>query len=1264
MRRHAKASTAGSTQRQAGGLGRFLGGVGAARGASLDAKGSSARAARRLALPAGVFAALIALLVVAMPASASKVHQFASSFGSAGSGSSQFSANKGIAVDQSDGSLYVVDSGNFRVQKFNPAGNFVLAFGKGVDQTTTGDVCTAASGDTCRAGTQGSGGSGFDTNNGFSNPTFVAIDPNNGDVYVADSGTSVVDKFSSAGAFVSSNDGSGSGASFGSLAGIAVDSSRNLWVYDEGAQMREFDDAGAFLGQWNSGFGVSAAGIAVDSSTDLYVVRGSTAVERFSSAGTDLGEVNSGGTASLAIDPATDDLYVGVGAEIERYAGGCSTPCSSTESFGSGNVTNTAGVAVRGSTATTYVSDPGKPGVEIFNSAVIPDVATGPASGIEPTSATLNGTVNPDGVELSECKFEYGTTTGYGQSAPCAESPATIGTGSSPVSVHADLSGLMLGAEYHFRLVAKNPSGTVNGSDSAFKLKSPPVIGEEWSAGVAFHEATLKAQIDPEGFATTYRFEWGPTAAYGNDTSESGVGSDKAAHEVSSFLEGLSQGTTYHYRVTATNSIGTSHGADHTFTTFTPTQPDTDCPNRALRIGPSADLPDCRAYEMVTPVDKNGGDGWWAGLNQSSLNGDKLAYSSPAAFGDILGNYQVNEYLASRGEDGWSSHSLMPPAVNAHLNTNADWFEAFTPDLSSGWLKNNNEVPLTPDAQPGDENLYRRDNTTGSYEALTNTVPIHTNVEKTLAYAFLGSSSDGRHTFFDSVSALTPDSSLAGERQIYDFSGGTLHLVSVLPDGTAYSGDAEAGAAHTESFWSLVKYGKTDVHHTYSEDGSRIFWTALPSHASVGTLYVRENPAAPQSALNGSGECTEPAKACTVKLGDETRFLTATPDGSEVLVEKSGNLSIIDVDTLASTPIAGEIIENVGPHPMHADGGVIGAAEDLSRVYFVSREALAPGATAGQRNLYLDHDGTKTYIATLSALDVGELDSPGFEGYPTPVSLEPRRRDSRVSPSGRRLVFTSNQSLTGYDNTDAVSGKADLEVYQYDADADQLTCISCNPSGARPVGDLLRVPYEPFEEPVGVGFPPATIPTAASLPTSEDGIYSQNALSADGNRVFFESFDALLPQDTNGAQDVYEWEAQGTGDCQKADGCLSLISTGKSPRPSGFVDASPDGSDVFIHTLSGIDPRDPGQVDIYDARVNGGFPLPPGPPACEGDACQSVPAAPNDPTPASAGFRGPGNPQSKKARHRRCRARGHHQGKRAKRKAAKRCRGAKRRARR
>lgn len=187
-----------------------------------------------------------------------------------------------------------------------------------------------------------------------------------------------------------------------------------------------------------------------------------------------------------------------------------------------------------------------------------------------------------------------------------------------------------------------------------------------------------------------------------------------------------------------------------------------------------------------------------------------------------------------------------------------------------------------------------------------------------------------------------------------------------------------------------------------------------------------------------------------------------------------------------------------------------------------------------------------------------------------------------------------------------------------------MICASCNPSGGRPSGAALG----------------SSLWTAAWIPGYQHQLYGRRPLSEDGSRLFFNSLDALAVQDVNGVQDVYQWEAMGTGDCAtsnptysaQSQGCIGLISSGQSPRESEFVDASASGDDVFIRTESSLSPRDPGLVDIYDARVGGGEAQPLTPPACEGDACQNVPPAPGFASPASSSYSGPGNLTQRKPR--------------------------------
>jgi hypothetical protein len=807
-----------------------------------------------------------------------------------------------------------------------------------------------------------------------------------------------------------------------------------------------------------------------------------------------------------------------------------------------------------------------------------------------------------------------------------------------------------------------------------------PTIVSTGASSVTTKAALLEAQINPEGEATSYRFEYGLADCSSNSCTSApvpngNVGAGSSAVKVTREIAGLSPGTTYHFRVLATNASGTAQGPDTTFKTYALTIPDTSCPNQEFRYGPGAFLPDCRAYEMVSPVDKNGGDikpvggifNALAAYYQAALDGNKFTYSNFVPFGDALSARGSNQYLATRTSGGWDSHGISAPLGETLTPLSSIYsifydfetqFQLFTPDLSSAWVADHNETPLTPDASQGYPNLYRRDNLTESYEALTKGTPSPATEPIGPGPRYYpevqGVSGDFSKVAFGVAGKLTPDAANNESEQVYLYSDGELHLVSVLPNGEPDPQRSHAG------FFGKLFWREATYHNSVSADGTRVFWTSeAPFSFERGKVYVRINADRAQSALNGSNECTEPAKACTITVSapSNSRFHAASADGSKALVEvqeEAGGgayaaLSLFDVDTETSTPIAGEV------------SGVAGTSEDLSYIYLTSKEDLDAGATAGEPNLYLYHEGSFAFIGTLGERDTGTT---CCASYPTVDSQKSLLRASRVTPDGRFLAFEATPSLTGYDNTAVATGLPAREVYLYDAGAGKLICASCNPSGARPVAQGLLHPFSIVEGPVNTGPPDEVeIPAAAWLQTAINPHQPSHALASDGSRLYFNAFDALVPGDTNGIQDVYQWEAEGTGSCHKPEGCISLLSTGTSSRRSEFIDASADGRDVFIETASDIDPRDPGFIDIYDVRAGGGLQLPPPPPSpCVGDSCQSIPAAPNDPTPASAGFRGAGDPAPRKAR--RCRKSRHGAKKsaKAKRNAAKRCRGAKRRA--
>jgi hypothetical protein len=682
------------------------------------------------------------------------------------------------------------------------------------------------------------------------------------------------------------------------------------------------------------------------------------------------------------------------------------------------------------------------------------------------------------------------------------------------------------------------------------------------------------------------------------------------------------------------------------------------CENEARRLEQgSVGLPDCRAYELVTPVDKDSGEPhavvvglYEAGLEavkgaRASVSGDRMAWDSEYP---LPGSATPGlDYLSMRGADGWSSENVMPPQTVAKglLCPELAGMVAYSSDLSKGILadgfaqtgsfKNENlncghdEPRLVPGEPEGFQNLFLRDDDAPSYQLVNVTPPdapapvvAPGNNLQYYPAAFLGGSSDLSHVVFEEELPLTAGAPSGDD--LYEWVGGAVRLVSFLPDGSQVVGTL-AGATRNTEFEEIdehwVPMNVADARHAVSGDGSRVFFEA------GGDLYLREHAEQPQSPLGAHGECTVPVDACTVQVdaseasgpGGGGRFMVASEDGSKVFFT-DGDTAGLTSDTVAGSGQnlyeydldTGKLVD-LTPAGEAGVEGVSGASEDGSYVYFVAEGVLAANAmaghtaVAGQPNLYVFHAGVTTFVATLAAgsdlcdwtSNMGCLN--GQPASPTKGEApEASGLTARVSANGVFIGFGSVNRLTGYDNTDVNTGQSDNEIFLYDAATGALACASCDPSGAAPTAPGI-IRYA----------------TRASTNAEVRTAYPQRNVS-DAGQVFFETSDALLPRDTNGMRDVYEYEGGG----------LSLLSSGTSEADSYFLDASVDGSNVFFATAQPLLGRDSDDVyDIYDARVGGGFVEPAGPaPACEGDECRGPGAvAPGLSVPSSVTFAGAGN---------------------------------------
>lgn len=1129
--------------------------------------------------------ALAALCVTAASASASIGGEL-TRFGRLGSGPGEFGgAVGGMAADPTTGHLFVTDQGNNRVDEFTAWGEFVEAWGWGVaDGSSELQVCTTS----CLAGALGAEPGQLDQPNG------VALSPS-GDVYVFERVNRRVQVFSPSGEFLF-------------MFGGGVDQTTGADVCTkadvEGGDVCEKGTEGTGPSEFSvAENGTPTAGDYIDvGPTGTVFVADKGRIQEFELDGSFKGEISYAAIEAdepafpadrepggLAIDPQSGDLYIAF-----RFQSG-ESPLNATlwRLSPAGAVLSPAPLLSASAEPSSERAPP---------EAVATDADSNVYAAVEqfqkpPDEANLLG--EPKVLQLSESGQRLDS---------CCPSPGDRSIFALTTNTVTAAGGIDL---YVFHYGNGEASVEVRGP-APDKWPPPtvaPDITGQFAANVDDQSATLKAEINPNFWADTrFYLEYG-TSACGEGGCQAtpappgvllGAGAVKTAVTTSGIeLTNLTPNTTYHYRFVAQSSGGGPvYGPDQTLTTFPATSSaPPPCPNDSFRVGAGARLEDCRAYEMVSPVDKLGGDilvqvsqlGFPARLDQAALGGEKITYSSYRAFGDSESAGYVSQYLASRTGSGWSTEAITPPregpAVYGGLSLDAP-YKAFLEDLSAGWLRQDTEPHLAPGAVTGFANLYRRDLSNGAYRAITTTAP--TNQEPSRYVPEVqGFSSDGGRTVFAANGKLTSNASANDIWQVYESFEGVVRLVSVRPNGSASSVDSFTGSS-IQGQGAEGEGRGANVTHAVSNDGSRIYWSEGTSGA--GKVYVRVNR----------------NKTIAVSAGPAT-FWAATPSGSQAIYTEGGQLELFDLESAQSTPIASTV------------HGVLGASDDLTRVYFVATGALAAGAEAGKPNLYLYEAGQPIeYIATLSARDLG--------GAPSSLGVDllaPWRRVARVSQDGKTAVFMSRASLTGADVKDSASGEADAEVYRYSAADHKLLCVSCAPTSVRPTGRQFVL----NKAPTGYWY-------ASSIPGWEFQLHAARVIAADGNRVFFNSFNRLVPADTNGVQDVYEWEAAGSGTCTEASsdysshagGCVSLISSGQDPGDSEFIDASQDGHDAFFVTGASLVAQDPGQIDLYDARVEGGFASPTAPQECSGEECQQSTSPPQAPSSASEGSNA-GNPK-------------------------------------
>jgi hypothetical protein len=698
------------------------------------------------------------------------------------------------------------------------------------------------------------------------------------------------------------------------------------------------------------------------------------------------------------------------------------------------------------------------------------------------------------------------------------------------------------------------------------------------------------------GYHAAYHFEYEPIEAgvapfsHATSTASTETGVSAVSNIVAADLPGLEPGVSYRYRTVATNSSPGNpvvDGEEQTLTlppTPAPTSPET-CPDAVLRTGPSANLPDCRGYEQLTPEDKEGAQEafhYGAGANT------EFAFAGEDGEHFVLGADAVNwgsqagdghsPYFFTHTPGGWR---MTAAGSEPELGVNQITSQVFDPDLAGFAFESGT---ITGNTVAESKEVQFRAGPPGGPYTVVASVP-----RQQVSLAGVGGERGGwvgASTDFSKLILQVTDRNLVEPASrthsgfdLYEYTEGRLRQVNVQSNGERIGtcgakivrGDEKARAQNISSA------------HAVSADGADVFFEAVPGIECAAPSHLYERIGGTQ----------------TIDLG-AMKFLAAKSDGSELLLERVGSeasheILLYEADSGATTLL-------FSTHAGLGHNGIENISDNLTTIYFVSSELLTHDAPAGG-GVYRYNIPARTLDFLFQAGGFGET---GLE----------------VSPEGRYAYFEA-VGVAG-----VPGGAASQQSYRYDSVERVVQCISC----ASPFNPEPRLPSPFFAR--------------ETLPLVNGPLPRQTAVSANGDYAFFNTAAELVPADVDGevepvrsekgrnyspdtssSSDVYEWRRDGIDGCVHVQGCLALITNGRGSYLTYFLGSADEGRDVFFYTSSQLVSQDKDNVgDIYDARIGGGTPPPaPAPVECEASACSTPFAAPNDLTPSSATFQGGGN---------------------------------------
>jgi hypothetical protein len=839
---------------------------------------------------------------------------------------------------------------------------------------------------------------------------------------------------------------------------------------------------------------------------------------------------------------------------------------------------------------------------------------------VNSSSAHALGEVDPRDSE-THWRFEIATN----EAGPWAAVPDAEGTISQaeaealPIYYNAhfngELAGLKGGTVYYVRLFAESePLPGVHKQATSevlsFETAGPPVA--KTFAAHAFKGEALRllgyveTNVEEGGYEAHYHFEYvdqrhfeaegGFASAETKSTPEEGAGGGAAAAD----LPQLVAGETYRYRLTATNTTPGNpvvHGEERTL--VVPSVPaagaEASCPNEDFRVGPSADLPDCRAYEQVTPVDKEGSEeafhyGVFNIANAGALvgeDGDHFEFDGQF----VHWGSSDSPYFFSRTEHGWKMTAATPPeaGIESHYLPELD-----NPDLtqfafSAAW----------DNGASASSNIEFKAGLPGGPDQTAVSVPrtqIANGESEAFQSGWVAASEDFSNLILETEDrAVVPGhrTGTASGSDLYEYTQGQFRQLNVAGDApgvTIGSCGAEIAAGAGEKEFSTVG---TATRHSVSADGGRVFFYAVPSGNCPGShrLYMESRHLYMRT---GGVETTD--------LGTD-ELLGANAAGTEaLLVAHSGETEevlIYSTESHTSTVLFAMGSEEVRPWLGTGQAPGFAVSEDLGTIYIATGQHLTPEAPPAVHT-----EGAYLYRYDVSAKALHFVLPGAHVRY--------------LSPDGRYVYFNGE-----------VPGLGE-HTYRYDSVENVIECIPCASTfDTEPKHEGEFINYESNSE-------------------TRDAMPNETVASADGDYVFFDTLSALVPKDVNGeilpngnsgaggefanytfspSSDVYEWRKPGVDGCAHVQGCVSLISSGGSGRLVMLLGTTDSGRDVFFTSAAELGPNDnDNAIDVYDARIDGGEPPAPARPVeCEGDACSTPAGPPNDATPSSFAFMGAGD---------------------------------------